>query len=133
MYPYVRTLRQRPDHPRSGPNDHLYWSRTLREDANRVKRLVRILEAAGIRVWQDTADILPGRVFHGRVASLSPATGSEFSVLPAENATGNFTKIVQRVPVRILLDDADADAKLGLLRPGLSVTTEVDVRPEGKN
>jgi membrane fusion protein (multidrug efflux system) len=78
-----------------------------------------------------TADILPGRVFHGRVASLAPATGAQFSVLPAENATGNFTKIVQRVPVRIVLDEADA--KLGLLRPGLSVTADVDVRPAAKD
>ncbi|MBV8047911.1 MAG: HlyD family secretion protein [Paludibacterium sp.] len=75
------------------------------------------------------ADILPGRVFHGRVASLSPATGAQFSVLPAENATGNFTKIVQRVPVRIVLDGADAS--LGLLRPGLSVTVAVDLLADG--
>jgi membrane fusion protein (multidrug efflux system) len=73
------------------------------------------------------ADVLPGRVFHGHVASVAPATGAVFSVLPPENATGNFTKIVQRIPVRVLLD-ADA-AKLGLLRPGLSVTAEVDQRP----
>jgi membrane fusion protein (multidrug efflux system) len=73
------------------------------------------------------ADILPDRVFHGRVASLAPATGAQFSVLPPENATGNFTKIVQRVPVRILLDEEDA--RLGLLRPGLSVRADVDVRP----
>jgi membrane fusion protein (multidrug efflux system) len=72
------------------------------------------------------ADVMPGRVFHGSVASIAPATGSQFSVLPAENATGNFTKIVQRVPVRIVLDDADA--RLGLLRPGLSVVARVDER-----
>ena len=72
------------------------------------------------------ADVLPGEVFHGHVASLAPATGAQFSVLPAENATGNFTKIVQRVPVRITLD-GDADV-LGRLRPGLSVTAEVDRR-----
>jgi membrane fusion protein (multidrug efflux system) len=72
------------------------------------------------------ADVLPGAVFRGRVASLSPATGAQFSVLPAENATGNFTKIVQRVPVRILLE-GDAGV-LGRLRPGLSVTAEVDER-----
>jgi membrane fusion protein, multidrug efflux system len=72
------------------------------------------------------ADVLPGQVFHGHVASLAPATGAVFSVLPAENATGNFTKIVQRVPVRVLLD-GDA-ATLGLLRPGLSVTAAVDQR-----
>jgi membrane fusion protein (multidrug efflux system) len=71
-----------------------------------------------------TADILPGESFHGHVASLAPATGAQFSVIPAENATGNFTKIVQRVPVRIVLDP-DA-SKLGRLRPGLSVTVSVD-------
>jgi membrane fusion protein, multidrug efflux system len=72
------------------------------------------------------ADVLPDVTFHGHVASLAPATGAQFSVLPPENATGNFTKIVQRVPVRILLD-GDASA-LGRLRPGLSVTAEVDLR-----
>ena len=72
------------------------------------------------------ADVLPGEVFHGHVASLAPATGAQFSVLPAENATGNFTKIVQRVPVRVALD-GDA-GRLGRLRPGLSVTAEVDAR-----
>ena len=46
----------------------------------------------------------PNHVFRGHVASLAPATGAVFSVIPPENATGNFTKIVQRVPVRILLD-----------------------------
>jgi membrane fusion protein (multidrug efflux system) len=72
------------------------------------------------------ADVLPGQVFRGRVASLAPATGAVFSVLPAENATGNFTKIVQRVPVRVVLD-GDASA-LGQLRPGLSVVAKVDMR-----
>jgi membrane fusion protein (multidrug efflux system) len=73
------------------------------------------------------ADVLPGEEIHGHVISLAPATGAQFSILPPENATGNFTKIVQRVPVRIALDD-DADA-LGRLRPGLSVTASVDERP----
>jgi membrane fusion protein (multidrug efflux system) len=72
------------------------------------------------------ADVLPGQKFTGHVASLAPATGAVFSVLPAENATGNFTKIVQRVPVRVVLD-GDA-SRLGRLRPGLSVTAEVDTR-----
>ncbi|HEY4339034.1 MAG TPA: HlyD family secretion protein [Steroidobacteraceae bacterium] len=72
------------------------------------------------------ADVLPGVTFHGHVTSLSPATGAQFSVLPAENATGNFTRIVQRVPVRIaLLGDA---SHLGVLRPGLSVRVDVDQR-----
>ena len=77
------------------------------------------------------ADILPGRVFHGHVTSLAPATGAEFSVLPPENATGNFTKIVQRVPVRVALDKKD-DA-LGLLRPGLSVVADINTRSSGSN
>jgi len=69
-------------------------------------------------------DSLPGKVFHGRVVSIAPATGAQFSVLPPENATGNFTKIVQRITVRILLDDEAAT--LGQLRPGLSVTAKVN-------
>jgi membrane fusion protein, multidrug efflux system len=72
------------------------------------------------------ADVLPGRVFYGSVVSLAPATGAQFSVLPPENATGNFTKIVQRVPVRILL--YGDGSTLGRLRPGLSVTATVDER-----
>ncbi|HEY1431267.1 MAG TPA: HlyD family secretion protein [Stellaceae bacterium] len=77
------------------------------------------------------ADVLPGQVFRGHVASLAPATGAEFSVLPPENATGNFTKIVQRVPVRIQLDDGAST--LGSLRPGLSVTAAVDERSSSEH
>jgi membrane fusion protein (multidrug efflux system) len=73
------------------------------------------------------ADVLPDHVFHGHVVSLAPATGAVFSVIPPENATGNFTKIVQRVPVRIALDDGDAT--LGQIRPGLSITATVDTQP----
>ncbi len=72
------------------------------------------------------ADVLPGREFHGRVESVAPGTGAVFSVIPPENATGNFTKIVQRVPVRIALDANDA--RLGGLRPGLSITASIDTR-----
>ncbi|MEC4592288.1 MULTISPECIES: HlyD family secretion protein [Nitrospirillum] len=72
------------------------------------------------------ADVLPGRQFHGRVVSMAPATGAQFSVLPPENATGNFTKIVQRVPVRILLDGEGS--LLGSLRPGLSVTAAINTK-----
>jgi membrane fusion protein (multidrug efflux system) len=75
-------------------------------------------------------DSIPGKVFHGHVVSIAPATGAQFSVLPPENATGNFTKIVQRVAVRIALDH-EADA-LGQLRPGLSVTAKVDTRNHGE-
>jgi membrane fusion protein, multidrug efflux system len=72
------------------------------------------------------ADVVPGRKFTGRVLSLAPATGAIFSVIPPENATGNFTKIVQRVPVRIAVDDGEGT--LGLLRPGLSTTVSIDTR-----
>ena len=73
------------------------------------------------------ADVLPGKIFQAHVESLAPGTGAVFSVIPPENATGNFTKIVQRVPVRVALDDGDA--RLGELRPGLSTTVTVDTRP----
>ncbi|MDE2319781.1 MAG: HlyD family secretion protein [Rhodospirillales bacterium] len=75
---------------------------------------------------QISADISPGTKITGIVQSLSPASGAVFSLLPAENATGNFTKIVQRVPVRILLQGNAAT--LGLLRPGLSVTASVNTK-----
>jgi membrane fusion protein, multidrug efflux system len=74
------------------------------------------------------ADALPGHVFHGRVGSLAHGTGAVFSVIPPENATGNFTKIVQRVPVRIALDSDDPMLKS--LRPGLSTTVSVDTRSD---
>lgn len=72
-------------------------------------------------------DSIPGKKFTGHVVSISPATGAQFSVLPPENATGNFTKIVQRVAVRIALDDETVQ-----LRPGFSVTAKVDTRSNGK-
>jgi len=72
-------------------------------------------------------DIFPGRVFHGKVAELSPASGSQFALLPPDNATGNFTKVVQRVPVKILLLPGQSD--LGRLSPGFSA--EVTVHTKG--
>jgi membrane fusion protein (multidrug efflux system) len=68
-------------------------------------------------------DAYPGVTFHGRVQSLSPGTGSSFSLLPAENATGNWVKVVQRLPVRIAIDDPPEDLPL---HAGLSVTVKVD-------
>ncbi|HET7880782.1 MAG TPA: HlyD family secretion protein [Acetobacteraceae bacterium] len=72
-------------------------------------------------------DIDTSAAMDGRVDSLAPATGALFSLLPPENATGNFTKVVQRVPVKLRLDPAEA-AHAGWLRAGLSVTAEVDTR-----
>jgi membrane fusion protein (multidrug efflux system) len=74
-----------------------------------------------------TADAFPDVHLHGTVASLAPGSGAQFALLPPENATGNFTKIVQRVPVRIELHD-DGSPVFRQLRPGLSVTTTVDTR-----
>jgi membrane fusion protein (multidrug efflux system) len=73
-----------------------------------------------------SVDTFPGRTISARVDSLAPASGLEFSLLPPDNATGNFTKIVQRIPVKIVLDASDALA--GRLRPGMSVTAEIDTR-----
>jgi membrane fusion protein (multidrug efflux system) len=71
-------------------------------------------------------DMFPGQVFKGRVDSVAPASGQEFAVLPPDNATGNFTKVVQRIPVKIVLD---AGGPLSaLLRPGMSVTPTIDTR-----
>ena len=73
-------------------------------------------------------DTFPGVKIAGHVDSLSPASGLEFALLPPDNATGNFTKIVQRIPVKILLDDSQLS---GLLRPGMSVEPTIDTK--GKN
>jgi membrane fusion protein (multidrug efflux system) len=68
-------------------------------------------------------DVYPGKVFKGRVLEIAPASGSQFALLPPDNATGNFTKVVQRVPVKIAFDDSSLTSQL---RPGLSA--EVTVR-----
>ena len=73
-----------------------------------------------------TVDAFPGTVLHGHVDSWSPASGAQFSLLPPDNATGNFTKVVQRIPVKIVLEP---DAAVGeLLRPGMSVVATIDTR-----
>src|ERR1700750_9189 len=70
-------------------------------------------------------DSFHGTRLKGHVDSLSPASGLEFALLPPDNATGNFTKIVQRVPVKIVLDDHNLS---GLLRPGMSAVPTVDTK-----
>ena len=72
------------------------------------------------------ADAFGGESLEGRIESFAPATGSEFALIPVENAVGNFTKIAQRLPVRIAVDRSQPLA--GALRPGLSVEVKVDVR-----
>ncbi|HEX7781979.1 MAG TPA: HlyD family secretion protein [Sphingobium sp.] len=81
--------------------------------------LMRVGQPAAIDI-----DALPGVALTGHVESISPGTGAQFSLLPPQNATGNFTKIVQRIPVRIAID-AGPEARRVLV-PGLSVTVEVD-------
>ena len=73
-----------------------------------------------------TVDMFPGVVAHGHVDSLAPASGQEFSLLPPDNATGNFTKIVQRIPVKIVLDRGSPLS--GRLRPGMSVSPTIDTK-----
>jgi len=90
-------------------------------------QLDRIRPGQPADVAVDAAD---GRVFHGTVESIAPASGSQYSLLPPENATGNFTKIVQRVPVRIRVQ-GDA-IREGILRPGLSVVTYVNTKKGAK-
>ena len=72
-----------------------------------------------------SVDTFPGVELKGHVDSLSPASGLEFSLLPPDNATGNFTKIVQRIPVKITLDNSTLT---GLLRPGMSVEPTIDTK-----
>jgi membrane fusion protein (multidrug efflux system) len=81
---------------------------------------VRSGQPVNIRV-----DGFPDMALKGHVDSLSPASGLEFALLPPDNATGNFTKIVQRIPVKIVLDENDLT---GLLRPGMSVEPTVDTK-----
>jgi len=71
-------------------------------------------------------DTFPGTTVHGYVDSLAPASGEEFALLPPDNATGNFTKIVQRIPVKIAIDVNDP--LLGRLRPGMSVEPTIDTK-----
>ena len=67
-------------------------------------------------------DVYPGQVIKGRVLEIAPASGSQFALLPPDNATGNFTKVVQRVPVKIALDNSPITQQL---RPGLSAVVTV--------
>ncbi len=81
---------------------------------------MRVGQAATVRV-----DSYPGKKWQARIASISPASGSEFSVIPAQNATGNWVKVVQRIPVKLELLDVDANAPM--LRAGMSADVSVDL------
>ena len=93
-------------------------------DANfKETQLQHMRPGQGVSV---TIDAFPGQSLEGRVDSIAPASGSRFSLLPPENATGNFTKIVQRIPVRISLSAGHPVARL--IRPGMSAVVSVDTR-----
>lgn len=99
----------------------LVGNRNLWIDANfKETDLTRVKPGQAVSIEVDT---YPDREFHGHVASIAQATGAEFSVLPAQNATGNWVKVVQRIPVRIRFDDLPAD--IGL-RAGMSTIVEID-------
>jgi membrane fusion protein (multidrug efflux system) len=81
---------------------------------------VKVGDPAEVRI-----DAYPGQLLRGKVVEIAPASGSQFALLPPDNATGNFTKVVQRIPVKIALDDAAMAEKL---RPGLSVLATIRTR-----
>src|SRR6201996_187074 len=85
---------------------------------------MRVGDAADVRV-----DTFPNRVFHGKVEQLSPASGSQFALLPPDNATGNFTKVVQRIPVKVVL--TPGQPYLDRLRPGFSAVVTVHTGKDG--
>jgi membrane fusion protein (multidrug efflux system) len=95
--------------------DHTLWVQANYKETQLTN--VRAGDAAEIRV-----DQYPGQVIHGKVIEIAPASGSQFSLLPPDNATGNYTKVVQRIPVKIALEETELASNL---RPGLSVTATV--------
>jgi membrane fusion protein (multidrug efflux system) len=98
------------------PSNSLYIVANFKE--TQIGRM-RVGQPVDIKV-----DALPGLKLEGHVESIAPGTGAQFSLLPPQNATGNFTKIVQRVPVRIALDPGPETRKV--LVPGLSVKVDVE-------
>ena len=112
------TIAAVPARPTEQPMDKLYIIANFKET-----QLARLVPGEKVRI---SVDASADNEFEGVVSSLAPASGAVFSLLPPENATGNFTKVVQRVPVRI---DVPADVlKTGRLRAGLSVIVDVDSR-----
>jgi membrane fusion protein, multidrug efflux system len=129
----------------TAPIDGVVGNRTLRvgQFVQAGTQLMSVVPAAGAYVvanYKETqltdvhegqavaiaVDMFPGQVVHGRVDSIAPASGQEFALLPPDNATGNFTKVVQRIPVRIALDSG-SNASIEL-RPGMSVIPTIETR-----
>ena len=103
------------------PLDEVYVVANFKET-----QLTHVRSGEPVRLRVDT---FPGTQVRGCVDSLAPASGLEFSLLPPDNATGNFTKIVQRIPVKIVLDDRQT--LIGRLRPGMSVEASIDTKSRG--
>lgn len=100
------------------PTDQLYIDANFKET-----QIAHMVPGSKVNIHVDAFDEAP---IVGTVQSISPASGSVFSLLPAENATGNFTKVIQRVPVRIVFPKDVLES--GRLRAGLSVVVDVDTR-----
>jgi membrane fusion protein (multidrug efflux system) len=77
-----------------------------------------------------SVDTFPGRSLKGHVVAFAPGSGAQFALLPPDNATGNFTKVVQRIAVKIAIDDADG--LVDRLRPGMSVVAKVDAQEKAR-
>jgi membrane fusion protein (multidrug efflux system) len=129
----------------TAPLDGVVGNRTLRvgQFVQAGTQLMSVVPAAGAYVvanYKETqltdvhegqavaiaVDMFPGQVVHGHVDSIAPASGQEFALLPPDNATGNFTKVVQRIPVRIALDSGSNSSVE--LRPGMSVIPTIETR-----
>ena len=129
----------------TAPIDGVVGNRTLRvgQFVQAGTQLMSVVPAAGAYVvanYKETqltdvhegqavalaVDMFPGRIVHGHVDSIAPASGQEFALLPPDNATGNFTKVVQRIPVRIALDSVGNSSIE--LRPGMSVIPTIETR-----
>jgi membrane fusion protein (multidrug efflux system) len=134
----------------TSPIDGVVGNRTLRvgQFVQAGTQLMSVVPAAGAYVvanYKETqltdvhegqavdieVDMFPGQIVHGHVDSIAPASGQEFALLPPDNATGNFTKVVQRIPVRIALD-SDRHAAIEL-RPGMSVIPTIETRSQNSS
>ena len=131
------------------PGDGVVGNRTLRvgqyvQAGTQLMSVVPISQAYIVANYKETqltdvragqpveigVDTFPGVAVRGHVDSIAPASGQEFALLPPDNATGNFTKIVQRIPVKIVLDPGSPLA--GDLRPGMSVYPAIYTKPHDK-
>jgi membrane fusion protein (multidrug efflux system) len=134
----------------TAPIDGVVGNRTLRvgqyvQAGTQLMSVVPVLGAYVVANYKETqlthvregqavdieVDTFPGQIVHGHVDSIAPASGQEFALLPPDNATGNFTKVVQRIPVRIALD-SNANSRIEL-RPGMSVIPTIATRAPSAN